>query len=111
VLVGDYLYGGHGQSQGFPVAIEFRTGKLMWPQVRSSAGQGSAAVIAADGRLYFRYQNGVVVLIEATPDAYREAGTLRIPNPHPLSWPHPVIAGGRLYLREQDALHVYDVRR
>lgn len=111
VLVGDHLYGGHGQSQGFPVAIELRTGKLMWPQVRSSAGQGSAAVIAADGRLYFRYQNGVVVLIEATPDAYREAGTLRIPNPHSLSWPHPVVAGGRLYLREQDALHVYDVRR
>lgn len=111
VLVGDHIYGGHGSSQGFPVAIEMTTGRLTWPRVRSSVGEGSAAVIAADGRLYFRYQNGVVVLIEANPSAYREVGVLDIPNPHSLSWPHPVIAGGRLYLREQDALHVYDIRR
>ena len=67
--------------------------------------------MAADGRLYFRYQNGPVVLIEASPAAYREAGSFQIPNPDDLSWPHPVIAGGRLYLREQDALHVYNVKR
>jgi outer membrane protein assembly factor BamB len=111
VLVGDHLYGGHGQSQGFPVCIDFASGKLMWPQVRSSVGAGSASVIAADGRLYFHYQNGMVVLIEATPAGYREMGSFQIPNPDPLSWAHPVIAAGRLYLREQDALHVYNVKR
>jgi hypothetical protein len=67
--------------------------------------------MAADGHLYFRYQSGIVLLLEATPAGYREKGTLQIPNPHKLSWPHPVIAAGRLYLRDQDALHVYDVRR
>ena len=111
VLVGDHIYSGHGLSNGFPVCIEFLTGRLVWPPARSSVGSGSAAVMAADGRLYFRYQNGQVVLIEASPAAYREAGSFRIPNPDDLSWPHPVIAAGRLYLREQDALHVYNVKR
>jgi outer membrane protein assembly factor BamB len=110
VLIGGYLYGGHGQSRGMPVSIELQTGKLMWPQVRN-AGQGSAAVVAADGHLYFRYQNGTVLLVEASPAGYKEKGSLNIPNPHVVSWPHPVVAGGRLYLREQDALHVYDVKR
>lgn len=110
VLLGNYLYGGHGQSRGFPVCIELTSGKMMWPEVRG-AGTGSASVVAADGRLYFRYQNGIVALIEATPATYREAGSFQIPNPHALSWPHPVVAGGRLYLREQDALHVYNVKR
>ena len=110
VLLGDYLYGGHGRSQGFPVCIELATGKLMWPRTRG-AGEGSAAVVAADGHLYFRYQNGIVALVEATPTAYRETGSFEIPNHHPLSWPHPVIAGGRLYLREQDALHAYNVKK
>jgi outer membrane protein assembly factor BamB len=110
VLVGGYLYGGHGRSQGFPVCIELATGKLMWPRARG-AGEGSAAVVAADGHLYFRYQNGIVALVDASPTAYREQGSFEIPNHHPLSWPHPVIAGGRLYLREQDALHAYNVKK
>src|SRR6185295_8093249 len=54
VLIDGVLYGGHGQSNGFPVALEMATGKMLWPQVRG-AGSGSAAVTAADGRLYFRY--------------------------------------------------------
>ena len=110
VLVGDYLYGGHGQSNGFPVCLELATGKSMWSPVRN-AGTGSAAVVAADGKLYFRYQNGMVVLIDATPAGYKESGSFQIPNPFHLSWPHPVIAGGRLYLREQDALHAYNIKR
>ena len=92
------------------MCIELASGKLMWPDVRG-AGTGSASVVAAEGRLYFRYQNGIVALVEATPDTYREVGAFQIPNPHTLSWPHPVVAGGRLYLREQDALHVYNVKR
>ena len=110
VLIGDYLYGGHGQSNGFPVCIELATGKSMWSPVRN-AGTGSAAVIGAEGKLYFRYQNGTVVLIDASPSGYKESGSFQIPNPFHLSWPHPVIAGGRLYLREQDALHAYNIKR
>jgi outer membrane protein assembly factor BamB len=110
VLVNGYLYGGHGPSAGFPVCLELASGRMMWNRVRG-AGTGSAAVTAADGHLYFRYQNGVVALIEANPASYVLKSAFEIPNVRNPSWPHPVVTGGRLYLREQDALHVYNVKR
>jgi outer membrane protein assembly factor BamB len=111
VLVGEHLYGGHGHNKGFPICVELANGRVAWGGEQRNAGTGSAAVAYADGRLYFRYQNGVVMLIEATPEGYREKGTFTIPGVSKPSWPHPVISGGRLYLREQDTLYVYDVRR
>jgi hypothetical protein len=90
------------------------TGKVAWGGEGlevSHGGTGSAAVTAADGHLYFRYQNGRVVLIEATPQAYRVKGAFSIPEVNRPSWSHPVVLGGRLYLREQDNLYVYDVKR
>lgn len=111
VLVGNHVYGGNGQSKGFPTCIEFTTGKVAWGGDIRNAGTGSAAVAYADGHLYFRYQNGVVVLIQATPEGYREKGSFTIPGVERPSWSHPVILGGRLYLREQDTLYVYDVRK
>jgi outer membrane protein assembly factor BamB len=111
VLLGNYIYAGHGHNAGFPMCIELATGKVMWGGDFRNDGSGSAAVTAADGHLYFRYQNGVMMLIEATPTAYREKGKFQIPGVRNPSWSHPVVTGGRLYLREQDALHVYDVRR
>jgi len=111
VLVGNHVYGGNGQSKGFPTCIEFATGKVAWGGDIRNAGSGSAAIAYADGHLYFRYQNGVVMLIQATPEEYREKGSFTIPDVVKPSWSHPVIVGGRLYLREQDALYVYDVRK
>ena len=108
VAVDGYVYGGHGSQNGFPVCLDLDDGRMMWERVRG-AGSGSAAVAAADGHLYFRYQNGVVALIEANPQQYTVKSTFEIPNVRSPSWPHPVVTGGRLYLREQDALHVYDV--
>ncbi len=101
---------GHGHNKGFPICIEFTTGKVAWGGDIRNAGTGSAAVVYADGHLYFRYQNGVVMLIEATPDGYNERGSFTIPGVKKPSWPHPVVVGGKLYLREQDTLYVYDVR-
>jgi hypothetical protein len=109
VLVGDYLYAGHGHNQGFPVCVEFLTGKILWGPLRNN-GRNSAAVVYADGNLYFRYQSGLMVLIEATPEGYKEKGSFQIPNVNHPSWPHPVVVGGKLYLREQDTLYVYNVR-
>jgi outer membrane protein assembly factor BamB len=110
VLLGPYLYGGHGQSNGFPVCIEFATGKMMWDRQRGP-GQGSASIVAADGRLYFRYQDGTMALIDPSPAGFKEISRFTIPGPRTYSWSHPVIAGGRLYLREQDNLNVYDIKR
>ena len=65
VLVGDYLYGGHGQNNGFPFCVNFETGESMWPRKRGP-GDRSAAVTYADGRLYFRYEDGTVALSRQT---------------------------------------------
>ena len=112
ILVGDHIYAGHGHNRGNPIAIELATGKIAWGGAElKNAGTGSAAVAYADGNLYFRYQNGTMILIEATPAGYAEKGSFAIPNVREPSWPHPVITGGRLYVREQDALLVYDVKR
>ena len=110
VLVGDHVYAGHGQSSGFPICVELATGKVAWGGDFRNAGSGSAAVAYADGHLYFRYENGLMMLIEANPARYREKGSFTIPDVQDPSWAHPVITGGRLYLREQDRLHVYDLR-
>jgi outer membrane protein assembly factor BamB len=110
VLVANKIYGGHGHGKGFPICVELTTGRVVWGGDVRNAGSGSAAVAYADGNLYFRYENGVVVLIRATPDGYQEKGTLTIPDVRNPSWSHPVIAGGRLYLREQDAVYAYDIR-
>lgn len=109
VLIGDYVYCGRGHNNGFPICVELTTGKVAWDKGRGP-GSGSAAVVAADGRLYFRYENGVMALIEATPEGYHEKGTFKIPDCHDPSWPHPVVAGGKLYLREQDALLCYSLK-
>jgi outer membrane protein assembly factor BamB len=110
VLLGQYLYGGHGLRNGFPVCIDLATGKMMWSRVRGP-GAGSAAVMAADGRLYYRYEDGTMALVDPSPTAFKEVSRFTIPGPRTYSWSHPVVAAGRLYLREQDNLNVYNVKR
>jgi outer membrane protein assembly factor BamB len=111
VLVGNHVYAGHGHNKGFPICVDFITGKVAWGGDVRNAGTGSAAVMYADGRLYFRYENGVVVLIEASPAGYAEKGSFTIPGVRDPSWAHLAIADGRLYVREQDNLYCYDLRR
>jgi hypothetical protein len=112
VLVDDYLYGDRDQS-GFPFCAEFKTGRVArgWSKRVAGEGSGSAAVTYADGHLYFRYQNGIVALVEASLEGYQEKGTLRIPDDGKPSWSHPVVAGGRVYLRQGDTLLCYDVKQ
>jgi outer membrane protein assembly factor BamB len=110
VLVGDYIYAGHSHNNGYPICLEFNTGKVVWRHDERGEGTGSAAVVYADGHLYFRYQNAVMALIEATPNGFNLKSTFRIPKGGDPSWPHPVVAGGKLYLRDQNQLFCYDVK-
>lgn len=103
VLIGDYLY---GFSSSILTAMRFDTGEVAWKD--RSVGKGS--LIYADGNLYAFSENGVVGLIEATPTGYREKGRFRIQQDSLPTWTHPVVAGGRLYLRDQDTIYAYDVR-
>jgi outer membrane protein assembly factor BamB len=103
VLIGDYLY---GFSSSILTAMKFDTGEVAWKD--RSVGKGS--LVYADGNLYCLSENGVVGLVEATPAGYREKGRFRIPQESLPTWTHPVVAGGRLYLRDQDTIYAYDVR-
>lgn len=108
ILLDDHIYCGHGHNNGFPLCIEMKTGKVKWKPGRG-AGTGSAAIALADGHFYFRYEDGTMALIEATPDEYRLKGSFSIASRNGPSWPHPVICDKRLYLRDQDLLHCYDL--
>jgi len=108
VLVDGYLYCGHKQNGGDPVCIDIRTGKLMWGPVKAP-GKGSAAVTYVDGHLIFRYQNGLVALVEATPKEFKLKGSFTPNFQEKESWSYPVVSGGRLYLREQDKLMCYQL--
>ncbi len=110
VRVGDYIYCGHGHNNGFPVCVEMMTGKIMWNPGRGP-GSGSAAIVYADGQLYFRYENRVMALIEASPKAYKLNGVFELPTHESRSWPHPVISDGKLYLRAGGDLLCYDVKQ
>lgn len=111
VLVDGYLYGGHNQNKGFPTCINAKTGEIVWGgNGLRGEGKGSAAVLSVDGKLIFRYENGLVVLLEATPREYRVLGKFEPEYQEGKSWSHPVISDGKLYLREQDKLMCYDLR-
>ena len=108
VLVGDCLYG-DTDSSGIPFCAELITGDVKWKE--RGSGRGSVAITAADGHLYLRYSDGVLALAKASPEAYEEISTFKIPGSGERpSWSHPVIVGGKLYLREQDRILCYDVK-
>ena len=106
VLWDGYVYG--ADDSGQLTCIEFKTGKVMW----QDRGPGKGSVVYADGRLVCRDESsGRVVLVEANPQKYVERGRFDQPNRSGHSkWPHPIIANGRLYLRDQDLLICYDVK-
>ncbi|MEO1087676.1 MAG: PQQ-binding-like beta-propeller repeat protein, partial [Acidobacteriota bacterium] len=110
ILHGDHLFTGTGHNKGFPLSVHLADGEVAWGPIRNQ-GRSSAVIIYADGRLYFRYQNGLMVLIEATPEGYKERGSFMIPGAEQYSWSQPVIANGTLYLREQDQILAYDIRK
>ena len=104
VLVGEHLYGFSG---GILTAMRFDTGEVAWKD--RSVGKG--ALVYADGNLYLLSENGVVGLAEATPEGYRERGRFRIPQDSLPTWAHPIVAGGHLFIRDQDTVYAYDVRQ
>jgi outer membrane protein assembly factor BamB len=104
VLVDGYVY---GSNEGSVTCLELKTGEIKWEERKP--GKGSIAF--ADGRLYYRNEGGPAVLFEANPEKYVEHGRFQPPDrTGKPAWAHPVIANGKLYLRDQDVLLCYDVR-
>jgi outer membrane protein assembly factor BamB len=108
VLVGDDLLFGDSDDAGIVFCADLMTGEVNWK--KRGPGRGSASVVAADGRLYVRYADGVMALVNVDKSDFIESGSFKIPGSGERpSWSHPVVVGGRLYLREQDAILCYDV--
>ncbi|MDB4676636.1 PQQ-like beta-propeller repeat protein [bacterium] len=108
ILIGDHLYGDSGDS-GTPFCADLVSGEVLWKS--RGAGKKSACVAAADGHLYFRYQDGTMTLVKASPDELQEVGEFKIPGSGERpSWSHPVISQGKLYLREGDNLLCYSLK-
>ena len=102
VKLGDHVF---TNADGPLVCMELATGKIEWKN--RSVGKG--ALCAADGMLYLVSEGGEVALVEASPDAYHEHGRFKA-NLKQSILSHPVVAGGRLYIRAQDTLVAYDLR-
>lgn len=113
VKVGDYVYG-YSDGKGW-TCQKFQTGEAAWAD-KEKLKKGSIAF--ADGMLYCREEagnsktaKGTIALLEATPTGFQEKGRFDPPDRSDKnSWAHPVIAGGKLYLRDQDVLLCYDVK-
>ncbi len=108
ILVGSNLYG-DSDDQGIPFCADLMTGEQKWK--KRGSGRGSAAFAAADGRLYIHFADGMMVLAKATAEDYVEVGSFKVPGSGDRpSWSHPVILGGKLFVREQDSILCYDVK-
>ena len=113
VLVGDHIYGTE-PGQGL-VAAEFATGKVKW----KADNFGWASIASADGLLFLHLVNGDFVLVEASPHGFREKGRFTPPNQPKhkqvgqfpeMAFTYPVIADGRLYIRDLGTLWAYDIK-
>lgn len=109
VLVGDHVYGAHrhGIGGGPLGCLDSKTGKLLWSQPPNDCTN----VLTAEGRLYCRFTNGNIALVEATSEGYKEKGRFMPPDrTKSPAWTYLVLTGKRLYVRDQNVLLCYDLR-
>ncbi len=111
VLLDGHIYG-YSDGNGW-TCQDFKTGDQVWSEKREL---GKGCLTYADGRFYcVDERDGTVALVEATTRGYREHGRFRLSplsdrrSPRGRIWTHPVISGGKLYLRDQELLFCYDV--
>jgi outer membrane protein assembly factor BamB len=112
VLFDGRLYGAHGGTEGGNiVCFDFKTGQQIWSErAERRAAKGSIAL--GDGRLYYRIEDGTMLLLEPDAKQYVERGRFAQPDrTRSPAWAHPVIANGKLYISDQDVLFCYDVKK
>lgn len=112
VLVDGHLYG--FSDKGGWTCLDFKTGAVKWQEQRAFK---KGAIHFADGKLYLLEEGtGAVALIDASPEGWKEHGRFTLSpqttqrNPKGKVWTHPVVANGKLYLRDQELLYCFDVK-
>lgn len=104
ILHEGYLYGSGSNSRGW-FCLDFMTGQQQW-KVRG----GKGSLTYADGMLYLLDERGKMNLVKATPESYTSSGEFQVPKGGTgMYWSHPVVCGGRLYIRHSDSLYAYDI--
>lgn len=113
VKFGDHLYGS-SEGEGL-ICQEWKTGKLVWNEKGQFFGSTDSIVIA-DGMIYcLNDDSGTISLVNASPSGFEQKGQFKLdpqsPNRNPQGkvWTHPVVIGGKLYLRDQEYVVCYDV--
>ena len=87
--------------------ISCKTGQLTY----SGSGIGRASLCCADGMLYLLNHYRKVALVKANPEEFDLIDSFEIPEQgRGPTWAHPVVAGGRLYIRHGDFLYCYDIK-
>lgn len=104
VLVDGFIYATAGVGWR---CVELKTGNERW----SGRGPGKGSIIYADGMLYCLGERGKMGLIEANPAAFKMVSLFELPKGEGRCWTHPVISDGKLYLRWDDNLYVYDIKK
>ncbi len=106
ILHEGYLYGSGSNSRGW-FCLDFMTGQQAWNDIR-----GKGSVTFADGMLYMLDERGTMRLVRASPESFEAKGEFKVPEGgRGMYWAHPVVCGGRLYIRHADKLFVYDISR
>jgi len=108
ILWDGYLYGAaHNFNRGSWICLDWKTGEMQYAE--KGVGKGSATL--ADGLLYTYSEKRNVGLVAPTPEGHELISEFEIPSEGKgPTWAHPVVCGGRLYLRHGDVLYVYDVK-
>jgi outer membrane protein assembly factor BamB len=111
ILKDGYLYG--YSDKGGWTCMDWKTGEIKWAEKKL----GKGAIHGADGMFYLLEEgSGTLALIEASPEAWKEHARFKMDpqttqrKPDGRVWTHPVVSNGRLYLRDQEWVHCYDVR-
>ena len=107
------LYGSNGgNGGGYLACLDFKTGNVLWNERDADKRRVTKGAVAfADGRIYYRTEEGPIVLIEPSRKEYLERGRFNQPDrTDKPAWAHPVVANGKLYIRDQDTLFCYDVK-
>ena len=108
ILLDGYLYGAaHNFNRGKWICLDWKTGEMKYAE--KGVGKGSAT--CAEGMLYTMSERRDVGLVKATPAGHEVISQFKLPSGgEGPTWAHPVVRGGRLYLRHGDFLYAYDVR-
>jgi outer membrane protein assembly factor BamB len=108
VLLGGHLYGSScAFNRSKWICLDWRSGKTLYVD----AGVGKGSLTVADGLLYILGERGRMGLVAPSPQAHVVVSRFELPKGGKgLWWAHPVVCGGRLYVRHGDFLYAYDVR-